>query len=124
MRIELSDSLRESLASERGVDSPNFFEGRHSARFRCHAYGILSILDDSFQMTNQESPSTCILQNISKSGMGLISHQQLFPEQLVNVQLKCGEFNGRVARIRRIKKNCFEVGLIIVSHELQVSHED
>ncbi len=118
MRIQLTDGLRATLSSERGVTHPNLFEMRCSARFRCCGRGVVSLSPDSFQMPGQDPQSVVIVRDLSRKGIGLITHQQFYPEQLLGLLLENATVEARVARVRRAGPSCFEVGLVILKHEL------
>ena len=119
MRVQLTDGLRELLNSERGPTCTNPFEMRGTSRFRCFGKCAIIMSPDSFQMPGQDSQSLAIVRDISRTGIGLVSHQQLYPEQLAQLLLENATMDVRVARARRAGPSCFEVGLIIVKHELQ-----
>ncbi len=117
MRIQLTDVLRETLSSERGPTSTNLFELRSTSRFRCNGKCVVTLALDSYRMPGQESQSLAIIRDISRKGIGLIAHQQFYPEQLLDLLLESARVEARVARVRRAGPFCFEVGLIIVKHE-------
>ncbi len=118
MRIQLTDALSATLNSERGATSTNLFELRSTSRFRCNGKCVVSVSPDSYRMPGQELQSLAIVRDISRKGIGLIAHQQWYPEQLLNLLLEGASVEARVARVRRAGPFCFEVGLIIVKHEL------
>ncbi len=118
MRIQLTDVLSETLSSERGATSTNLFELRSTSRFRCNGKCIVSMSPGSYRMPGQELQSLAIVRDISRKGMGLIAHQQWYPEQLLDLLLENAKVEARVARVRRTGPFCFEVGLIIAKHEL------
>lgn len=117
MRIELTESLEKSLHSERGATHTNPFELRGASRFRCFGECIATLAADSFKMPGQESQSRAIVRDLSRNGVGLISHQQWFPEQGIELQLENAVVLTRVARTRRLAPLCYEVGLTIVKYE-------
>ncbi len=118
MRIQLTESLIESLGMERGVTRTNPFEHRRAARFRCNGECITRISEQSFHMPGQEAESRAIVRDLSRKGVGIIAHQQWYPEQTVVVQMPKATVTARVARVRKLGPNCFEIGLIVVGHEL------
>lgn len=118
MLIQLTDGLRLTLDSERGPTKTNLFELRGSSRFRCCGKCVATLSPDSFQMPGQVLKSLTIVRDISRKGIGLISHQQWYPEQRLNLLLENATVEARVARVRRAGPFCFEVGLIIAKHEL------
>lgn len=118
MKVQLTESLIESLKSERGVTRTNPFEHRRVARFRCYGECITRISECSFQMPGQEIVSRTIVRDLSRNGVGLISHQQLYPEQTIEVQMHNASVTALVARVCKLGPHCFEVGSTIVGHEI------
>ena len=119
MRIQLTEVLSETLSSERGATSTNLFELRSTSRFRCNGKCVVSMSPGSYRMPVQELQSLAIVRDISRKGIGLIAHQQWYPEQLLDLLLESAKVEARVARVRRAGPFCFEVGLIIVKHDLR-----
>ena len=118
MLIQLTDGLRLTLDSERGPTKTNLFELRGSSRFRCCGKCVVTLSPNSFQMPGQAAQSLAIVRDVSRKGIGLIAHQQWYPEQLLNLLLETATVEARVARVRRAGPFCFEVGLIIAKHEV------
>ncbi len=81
LRIQLTDALRESLENERGAAVSSPFEMRRSARFRCNGQCVVFLSPESFTMPNQDRASIGIVRDVSRTGVGMISHQQLFPSR-------------------------------------------
>ncbi len=117
MRIRLTESLAESLRNERGAAHTNPFELRSASRFKCFGEGIVTFTPESFQMPEQESPSLVIVRDLSRKGIGILSHQQWYPEQEVQLQMEHATVFARIARARRLAPFCYEVGLIIVKYQ-------
>ncbi len=117
MRIQLTDSLKESLNSDRGATRTNPFELRGASRFRCFGECVATIPTNSFRMPGQETQSIAIVRDLSRKGIGIITHQQLYPEQMIDLQLENAAVEARVARTRCLAPFCFEVGLMIVKYE-------
>ncbi len=119
MLIQLTDDLREVLSSEHGTTTPCLTEVRNTPRFCCCGKCIITIYPDSYRMPGQESQSLGIVRDLSRKGIGIIAHQQLYPEQMVELLLENATVKTRVARARREGPFCFEIGLVIVKHELR-----
>jgi hypothetical protein len=116
MQIQLTDELQKSLNLHRGITSTNPFELRGAARFRCNGTGVVLALPESFTMPGQERSSLVIIRDISRKGVGLVSHQQWYPEQLVELRLQEATMQTKIARVRRLGPLCYEVGLMIMKH--------
>ena len=113
-RIQLTSTLEESLASERGVMATTHYEGRRSARFRCFGNAFAKLVPFLMDLQEFETESFVIVRDLSKTGVGIISHQQLFPEQVVILYLEKFRLETKVARARKLGKNCYEIGLSIM----------
>jgi hypothetical protein len=118
MRVQLTESLIELFGSERSVARTNLFELRASTRFPCHGECITRVVDIDFRMPGQELESRAIVQDLSRKGVGIITHQQWYPEQALELQMPSATLSTRVARVRKLGPFCYEVGLIIVAHEI------
>jgi hypothetical protein len=116
MKIQLTSDLQKSL-EERGTDDPNLYEARGAARFRCNATATAKLLHSPLGVPNQEIDSLVIVRNLSRSGVGLICHQQWFPDQAIEITFGAGKIQGRIARARRIAPSCYEVGFEIAKFE-------
>jgi hypothetical protein len=123
MRIQLTEPLKESLRKERGATPTNPFELRGASRFRCFGECIATLDPDSFPMPGQELQSLAFVRDLSRKGVGIISHQQWYPEQVLELQLENAVVEARVARTRRHAPLCYEVGLMIVKYEARSQPE-
>lgn len=112
MKIELPEALRLSMEVERGVVDSSPFEARRTARFRCRGIAVLDVLFSPLELPEQDPTAVVIVRDVSRTGLGIITHQQYFPDQLIRVQLENSIIEGRVARARKIAANCFEIGSI------------
>jgi len=68
-------------------------------------------------MPAQELQSLAIVRDLSRKGIGIISHQQWYPEHGIELQLENASEDARVARTRRLTPWCYEVGLILVKYD-------
>ncbi|MCE3019043.1 MAG: hypothetical protein ACK56W_16625 [Pirellula sp.] len=116
MKIQLTPDLTKSL-EQRGTTEPNLFEARGSARFRCNATATAKLMASKMHIPNQDEDSLVIVKDLSRSGVGFISHQQWFPSQVIELTLATGKIHGRVARARRIAASCYEIGIEIAKFE-------
>lgn len=119
MLIQLTDKLRENLGSEHGKTYRSLSEVRNTPRFSCCGKCIVTISPDSYRMPGQESQSLGIVRDISRKGIGIVAHQQWYPEQMVELLLENGTIHSRVARVKRSGPFCFEIGLIVLKHNLR-----
>ena len=62
-----------------------------------------------------EVPATALLKDISRNGVALLYHEQVFPEERLCIQFQNRLFDVTVVRCRRIATACYEVGSVIDS---------
>ncbi len=56
-----------------------------------------------------------LIKDLSRSGLGLLSHEQLWPGETFWVELHGRRLHVRVVRCRKLAHACFEVGGIVMS---------
>ena len=110
MRILLPSHLEEALERERGACETNPFENRTAVRFRCNGRAVMELKDSSSAYPSQDKRVIVIVRDLSRSGMGVISHQQWFPDQEVDILVENGVLTATVVRARRIASRCYEIG--------------
>lgn len=110
MKVELPPALEQALEVERGVVDSTPFEARRTVRFRCRGNAVVFLLESPFEVEGQEATAAVIVRNVSRTGLGLIAHQQYYPEQRVMLVLENSTMEGRIARARKIGPACFEIG--------------
>ena len=110
-KLQLSDELLEKLQSDRGATRSTPFELRANSRFRCYGDGVVTIAPESFRMPGQDSQSIAIVRDLSRKGIGILSHQQWYPDQLVILDLENALISARVARARRLGPQLFRSGI-------------
>ncbi len=115
MKIQVPESLQAALEIERGVVDSSPFEARRTARFRCRGTAVILLLESPINFVNQELEAAVIVRDVSRTGLGLISHQQYFPEQRLMIVLENTRIEGKVARARKLGPCCFEIGSLNVS---------
>jgi hypothetical protein len=115
--IVLPPHIRKKLDEDRGTEAPNLFEERRCPRFRCRSSGIAKLLSSPIENEFQSEDEFVIISNLSRTGLCLIAYQQWFPEQVFRVEFDVATFLARVARVRRVDEQCYEVGLLISAIE-------
>ncbi len=117
MRIQLPAHLEEALERERGACESNPFENRTAVRFRCNGRAIMELKEHSTAYPSQDKRAIVIVRDLSRSGVGVISHQQWFPDQEVQIHVENGVLTARVVRARRIGTRCYEIGTKVTHFE-------
>jgi hypothetical protein len=109
-RVNLTDELRDELG-RRGVSASTLFDARGTPRFHCCGDGIATLTESPLAIRTSPEQAVVIIRDISRTGIGLLSHQQWFPDQIFHLLLPETELVARVRRARYICPNCFEIGL-------------
>jgi hypothetical protein len=116
--VELPEGIREELARQKqlGVD----FENRSFNRVVAYCEGFLKITSQPRVLKEAQGSSTeicggAVVKDISRNGIGVYFHEQLYPLQKFEVEFQGRSISALVVRCRFISKNCYEVGAIIQS---------
>lgn len=86
--------------------------GQSRLRVRCPA-----ILQSDFvpPFTKREKRlAKVLIKDMSRSGMGILSHEQLWPGETFWIELCDRRLHIRVVRCRKIADSCFEVGGLVL----------
>ena len=58
-----------------------------------------------------------LVKDVSKCGIGLIVHEQLWPEEQVTITFMGRRAVAKIVRCRRLGKGCYECGAKLISFE-------
>jgi hypothetical protein len=58
-----------------------------------------------------------LVKDVSKCGIGLLVHEQLWPEERVTVAFMGRRAVATIVRCRRLGKDCYECGAKLISFE-------
>ncbi len=111
-RIVLPLSLQ-SFFGEPGYCESTFFESRKHSRLRIRCKASMSIEVSLPCIVRTERHSLVYVKDISRGGLGIITHEQLFPEEKLLVVFQQREVRATVVRCRRIEHLCWECGVLI-----------
>lgn len=111
-KIRLTSEMAEKLQT-RGVASSNPFENRAAARHRCHGFAAIDLVSSHPALSRNAETALAIIRDLSRTGIGLVTHQQWYPTEMVRIQLLNSIILGEVARARRCGRHCYELGLRI-----------
>lgn len=113
MKVQLSEELSAALELERGLTAPGDHQSRKKPRYRCFGQAVAIVRRSPLALPHFEDEAIVIIRDLSRNGMGLITHQQYYPEQDMVVLYEDRILEGRVARARKIETHCYEVGMIL-----------
>jgi hypothetical protein len=112
--VRLPDSMKDFFR-EQGYISSNIFENRTSARLGVRCASALEVTNSPPFIRRTESLYQVLIKDLSKKGLGLIAHQQLYPLEEFWVELLGKRVQATVVRCRKIDAFCYEVGSRIIS---------
>lgn len=108
--VQLSRVLVEEL-NRTGASSTTENDRRRFVRFYCRVRGVLYYRQTLPAVEREERPFLVLVKNISRSGVGLLHEQQLFPHERFTLWMEGAQPREiEVARCRRLQPRCFEVG--------------
>lgn len=100
---------------EAGYLETVYCELRGQARLRVRCESILESESVPPFLGIQKRLAKVLIKDLSRSGVGLLSHEQLWPGETFRVQLHGRQLLVRVVRCRKLADACFEVGGVVVS---------
>jgi hypothetical protein len=102
---------------ESGYLPASYWEARVNARLRVRCESTLtSVFIPAFAL-EQHRRARVLVKDLSRAGIGILSHQQMWPTETFVLVLKGRSLACTVARCRKLGKLCFEVGARIDSLE-------
>lgn len=110
-RVLLPPELKELLEAE-GYASSQDDEFRTNFRYRAVRRAVVQPCGN-LPAFPRGGMSGAIVQDFSRRGMGLLHHEQFFPDERLRVLLPSVSVEGTVARCRRRGPSCFELGLVL-----------
>lgn len=112
--VQLPDDLKQ-FYSETGYVHTTANEVRSNARLRVRRQGLLTIvrtppgLAENNSLHSSASGLT-LIKDLSRVGVGLLYHEQLYPEEQIELQFQGREMGIHIVRCRRIGSRCYEIG--------------
>jgi hypothetical protein len=116
LKVQLPPSMA-NFFSEGGFTDTTYYETRKHSRLRCRCEADLRIDWTPPMLTRTENEMRVLVKDVSKCGMGLIVHEQLWPEERVTVTFMGRQAVATVVRCRRLGKGCYECGAKLISFE-------
>jgi len=110
-QVQLTRQLLEEF--ERTGPHPTI-EGdrRRFVRYHVRARGILFYRQTLPAIERRQGPHLVLIRNISRSGIGFLHHEQLFPHERFTLWVEGKRrVEVEIAGCRRLHANCFDVGV-------------
>jgi hypothetical protein len=104
----------EPFFEESGFAAPTHHERRQYARLKVRQRVKIEFLGVDDGPSERTDPSGWALtKDMSKNGVGILYHEQVFPEESFRIVLAGRRITALVVRCRRIGDSCYEVGAVI-----------
>lgn len=100
---------------EAGYLETVFCELRGQARLRVRSLSVLESDCVPPFLGIKQRRAKVLIKDLSRSGLGLLSHEQLWPGETFFVNLHGRHLHVRVVRCRKLADACFEVGGIVLT---------
>ncbi len=121
LEVILPDDLK-AFFYESGYLPTTAEEARCNARLRVRSVGDIllthtpPVLRDGLTKRAKRSGKV-LIKDLSRSGIGVLYHQQIFPEEQFQIRFQGRLINTVAVRCRRLGMHCYEIGGRIVSLE-------
>lgn len=114
LQVQLPENLK-SFFEERGYVSPSNFENRSNARLRVRSEGSIRFVYAprglcgglEFRPTDM---GRVLIKDLSRTGIGILYHEQIFPEEQFQIVFQNRQLDVRAFRCRRLNEACYEIG--------------
>jgi hypothetical protein len=107
--------LREEL-QRKGLGVAMRDESREFPRFRTNGPAIFSWENSPPALENPHPTRQVVVRDLSRTGVGILTSSQWFPEELGKLQFAIGDMVVKVMRARRLGPRCFEIGARIIRY--------
>jgi hypothetical protein len=112
---DLKDFFRET-----GYAPSTPAESRCNARLRVRSVGEMHLLTTPTALRALTASRTLqsgkiLVKDLSRSGIAILYHEQLFPEEKIRICFQGRQFEAVVVRCRRLGEKCYEIGGRILS---------
>lgn len=108
---------------ETGYTPTTAEEARTNARLRVRSLGDLlfvhtpTVLREGLKDDRTKRAGKVLIKDLSRGGIGVLYHQQIFPEEQFQIRFQGRLIHAVVVRCRRLGERCFEIGGRIISLE-------
>lgn len=107
--------VREEL-QRKGLGTAIHDDNRESPRFRTNGPALFYWESSPPVFENPHATRQVIVRDLSRTGVGILTSCQWFPEELGKLQFAIGEMVVKVMRARRLGPRCFEIGARIIRY--------
>jgi hypothetical protein len=111
----LPPRVREDL-QRKGIGAAMHDDNRESPRFRTNGPAIFTWDSSPAAINNSRVARQVIVRDLSKTGIGILTSCQWFPQEVGKLQFAIGDMVVKVMRARRLGPRCFEIGARIIRY--------
>lgn len=111
-RVDLPDGWTRFDEGE-GCAASQANEFRAGMRYRVVRRAVVQLYGSLPAFPRPDGYTGAIVQDFSRQGMGILYHEQLFPEERLRVLLPAVSVEATVIRCRRVTPGCYELGLVL-----------
>jgi hypothetical protein len=104
----------ETFFEEKGYVATTPFDERAAPRLRFRCRALLEVLEPLPSYPRETGLATVLISDLSRSGIGLLHHEQLWPEERIRVLLPDCQLEAIVARARKRGVNCYDIGARLI----------
>ncbi len=118
--VQLPADIRARLQSP-STTLDQCFENRTNNRINVLLEGDMTILDspaalqENLELSASRKNSHVVVKDLSRTGIGIYFHEQLFPLEKIQVELQHRRLTAIVVRCRYLGPKCFEIGGKVIS---------
>jgi PilZ domain len=113
-KIVLPASM-DSFFSESGYCESTFYESRKNSRLRIRCKATMTFEQSLPCVPRLERETIVYVKDISRRGIGIMAHTQLFPEEKVLICFQQREVLAKIVRCQRKGELCWECGALIIA---------
>ena len=121
LEVILPDNLK-AFFYESGYLPTTAEEARTNARLRVRSIGDILMMQTPSMlrfglMERNRRAGKVLIKDLSRTGIGVLYHQQIYPEEQFQIRFQGRLINAVAVRCRRLGEKCYETGGRIVSLE-------
>ena len=116
LQVQLPSHMA-NFFSEVGYLPTAYVEKRSNARMRVRCEAIITHLFVPPFVKRIEERARVLVKDLSRSGVSVLSHQQMWPTETFSIELHRRRLDARVVRCRKLGENCYDIGAVVFSVE-------
>jgi hypothetical protein len=106
----------EGFFDELGYAPSNPFDERRAPRLRLRCPALLEVTQTLPAARRETGLAHVLVADVSRCGIGLLHHEQLWPEERISIWLPSHHLQATVVRCRRRGPSCYEIGAELTSY--------